>query len=400
MRVLVADTLPQEIIDSLRGKGHDVTVQDCSGEDLQRTLIATDAESLIVKSTRVTRKLLSHASSLELIVRAGAGYDAIDIDAASELGVFVANCPGKNATAVAELTIGLIVALDRRIPDNVIDARNGRWKKGVYGKAQGLKGQVLGLIGLGHIGQLVAHIASSLGLNVCAWSRSLTPEKASSLGIQYFNSPIEVASHSDIISFHVASNPDTYQLANQTFFQAMKSGALLINTSRGTVIDEKSLLEALNSKGIRAALDVFVDEPSGKDGTLQTKLIHHPSVYLTHHIGASTDQAQIATGEEVVRVIHSYHQTGVVHNCVNIAEQSLATHVLTVRHLDKVGVLANVLNLVRKYRLNIQEMENQVFTGKVNAAVARIRVVGTPSDELCDLLRDSQDILAVSKTKL
>ncbi|MCY4001827.1 MAG: NAD(P)-binding domain-containing protein [Bacteroidetes bacterium] len=400
MRVLVADSLPEEIIDSLRSKGHVITVQDCAGEDLRRMLVSTDAESLVVKSTKVTKEILTHAPSLELIVRAGAGFDTIDIDAASELGIFVANCPGKNATAVAELTIGLIVALDRRIPDNVIDARSGRWQKGLYGKGRGLKGQVLGLIGLGHIGLLVARMASSMGLNICAWSRSLTPEKAASLGIHYLDSPLKVASNADIISFHVAANQDTFQLANQNFFDAIKPGALLINTSRGSVIDETSLLKALDTKGIRVALDVFVDEPLGKEGTLETPLIHHPNVYLTHHIGASTDQAQIATGEEVVRIIHAYHQTGIVHNCVNIAEQSSATHVLTVRHLDKVGVLANVLNLVRKYHLNIQEMENQVFTGKVNAAVARIRVVGTPSEDLCSLLKETPDILAVSQIKL
>jgi len=400
MRVLVADQLPQEIIDSLRSQGHEITVQDCSGEVLQRLLVSTDAESMVVKSTKVTREILTHASSLELIVRAGAGFDTSDIDTSSELGIFVANCPGKNASAVAELTMGLIIALDRRIPDNVSDARNGRWQKGIYGKARGLKGQVLGLIGLGHIGQLVAHMASSMGLKVYAWSRSLTPEKATSLGIHSLDSPLKVASHSDIISFHVSANQDTFQLANKAFFQAMKSGALLINTSRGSVIDERYLLDALNTKGIQVALDVFVDEPSGKEGTLETPLIGHPSVYLTHHIGASTDQAQMATGEEVIRVINTYHQTGVVLHCVNIAVQSSATHVLTVRHLDKVGVLANVLNLVRKYHLNIQEMENQIFTGKVNAAVARIRVVGTPSEELCSLLRDSKDVLAVSQIKL
>jgi len=396
MRVLVADRLPQTIIDALRQIGLDLIVNDCSGDVLHSAITSYDPQSLIVKSTKVMRSMMEQAPSLELIVRAGAGYDSIDVAAASELGIFVANCPGKNASAVAELTIGLMVALDRRIPDNIIDARAGLWRKGVYAKASGLRGRTLGLIGLGHIGQLVAEMAKSIGLEVMAWSRSLTAEKADILGIHYMDTPLKIAAQADIISLHVAATNDTQQLANKVFFKAMKPGASFINTTRGSVVDEKALLEALDTKGIRAALDVFESEPQGKEGTLQTKLTQHPSVYLTHHIGASTEQAQNATGREVVRVIDIYSRTGLIPNCINIAVQSYATHVLTVRHLDKIGVLAGILDLIRKYNLNIQEMENQVFTGDANAAVARIRVVGTPPQELCSLLKDIQDVIAVS----
>ncbi len=396
MRVLVADKLPQNIIDSLRHIGLKVVVNDCAEDTLHTALESFDPHSLVVKSTRVTQSMMEKAPSLEMIVRAGAGYDTIDVTAASELGVFVANCPGKNASAVAELAIGLMVAMDRRIPDNVVDARRGLWCKGVYSKAAGLKGRTLGLIGLGHIGQLVAVIAKSMGLDVIAWSRSLTTEKAKALGVRYVNSPIEIAAKSDIVSVHVAANHDTLHLANRDFFKAMKHEALFINTARGGIVDESALLEALNTKGIRAALDVFMSEPQTKEGALDTALSQHPSVYLTHHIGASTEQAQNATGKEVVRVMGTYARTGFVPNCINIAEQSGATHLLSVRHLDKVGVLAGILDLIRKYNLNVQEMENQVFTGDANAAVARIRLVGTPSEELCDLLKDMTDVLAVS----
>jgi len=396
MRVLVADKLHPHTIDSLRHIGLDVVVNDCDGDALHHAIVSSDPQSLVVKSTMITQTMMEHAPSLELIVRAGAGYDTIDVDVASELGIFVANCPGKNASAVAELTIGLMVALDRRIPNNVFDAQAGLWRKGMYSKASGLRGRILGLIGLGHIGQLVAEAAKSMGIDVVGWSRSLTEKKAHSLGIRYLSSPLEIASQADIISLHIPAIPDTFKLANRDFFNAMKPGALFINTSRGSIVDEGALLEAVNNKGILAGLDVFESEPEGKEGHLNTELSQHPLVYLTHHIGASTDQAQIATGKEVVRVIDIYSRTGVVPNCINIAEQSYATHVLTIRHLDKVGVLAGILDLIRKYNMNIQEMENQVFTGDANAAVARIRVVGSPPKELCRLLKEIHNVLAVS----
>lgn len=400
MRVLIADKLPEKSIEALRQAGHTAIVKNCSGDQLQEALIAHGIESLVVRSTKVTRKMIQIASSLELIVRAGAGYDSIDIETASEYGVFVANCPGKNASAVAELTIGLIVSLDRWIPDNVSDARAGKWQKGKYAKARGLKGRVLGLVGMGRIGQLVAEMARGVGLEVVAWSRSLTPESAAAWGVGYADSPVEVAAQSDIVSLHVASTPSTFCLANKDFFAAMRPGAFFVNTTRGSVVDETALLTALDEHGIRAALDVFANEPSYKAGALTTHLHKHPSVYLTHHIGASTAQAQEATGDEAVNVIDTYANTGVAPNCVNIAVQSSATHLLTVRHLDKVGVLARVLDLVRKCNLNVQEMENQVFAGSVNAAVARIRVVGKPPEELSGLLKDIQDVLAVSQIKL
>ncbi len=400
MRVLIADKLPEKSIEALRQAGHAVAVEICSADQLQQALIHHETESLVVRSTNVTRSMIQHAPCLELIVRAGAGYDSIDLEAASEFGVFVANCPGKNASAVAELTIGLIVSLDRWIPDNVSDARAGKWQKGKYANARGLKGRVLGLIGMGEIGQLVAKMAQGLGLEVVAWSRSLTAESAASFGVSRADTPIQVAAQSDIVSLHVAATSSTFHMANEDFFTAMKPGALFINTTRGSTVDENALLTALDENGIRAALDVFADEPTYKEGALKTHLRTHPSVYLTHHVGASTVQAQEATGDEAARVIDTYANTGVVPNCVNIAVQSAATHLITVRHLDKVGVLARVLDVVRKCDLNVQEMENQVFAGSVNAAVARIRIVGKPPDELSSLLKNIQDVLAVSEIKL
>ncbi|HMB93905.1 MAG TPA: 3-phosphoglycerate dehydrogenase family protein [Rhodothermales bacterium] len=395
MNILIADKLADVGATSLEAAGHTVVQQSLSGDELLEALRSDKPQVLVVRSTKVSSAMMDANPNLELIVRAGAGYDTIDVEAASARGIFVANCPGKNAVAVAELTIALLLSMDRRIADNVQDARVGHWNKATYAQAQGVKGQTLGIIGVGSIGQAVITRAQALEMRVVAWSRSLTPAQATTLGVERKETPVEVAREADIVTLHVASTPETKHLANQAFFEAMKPGALFINTTRGAVVDEEALQWALNEKGIRAALDVFEDEPSYKEGSLDKTLAQHPNVYLTHHIGASTQEAQDATAEEAVRVITTYAETGHVPNCVNMAERSPASHLLTVRHLDRVGVLAAVLDEVRKADWNVQEMENLIFEG-AKAACARIRFDGEPSDDVVDTIARLDYVLAVS----
>jgi len=354
---------------------------------------------LVVRSTKVTADMMQACSALELIVRAGAGYDTIDVEAASDRGIFVTNCPGKNASAVAELTLGLILSLDRSIPDNVMDARAGKWNKAKYGKAEGVKGKTLGLIGLGNIGREVARRARAFDMNVIGWSRSLTDDDAASLGIKRIGSPLEVAAAADVVSLHVASTPDTRHLADGAFFDAMKPGAFFINTTRADVVDQLALTAALDAKGIRAALDVFSGEPAFKEGDFEHELASRPDVYLTHHIGASTEQAQEAIAAEAVRVILTFADTGEVPNCVNMADTTPATHQLTVRHLDKVGVLASVLEEMRTADWNIQEMENLVFSG-ARAASAVIRFSGEPNEAALERISSHPDVLAINMIDL
>ncbi|NBC15895.1 MAG: hydroxyacid dehydrogenase [Bacteroidetes bacterium] len=396
MKILLADKVATSGVEALEDLGYEVLFEPTlSDEALLEALRTRQPQALVVRSTKVTAAMLDAAPGLELIVRAGAGYDTIDVEGASARGVFVANCPGKNSVAVAELTMGLILALDRRIPDNVIDARAGQWNKATYAKAAGVKGRTLGVIGVGSIGRAVIHRARACEMNVVAWSRSLTDAQAEVLGVTRAGSPQEVAAASDVVTLHVASTPETKHLADRAFFEAMQPGAHFINTSRGAVVDEEALEWALDQKDLRAGLDVFQGEPSSKQGSLDHPLAGHPSVYLTHHIGASTQQAQDATAAEAVRVIRTYADTGQVPNCVNMEEQSPATHLLTVRHLDKVGVLAAVLDEVRKAGWNVQEMENLIFSG-AKAACARIRFDGEPSEAVVDQIQAHEDVLAVS----
>lgn len=318
MNVLIADKFSDDAIETLKKEGAEVVCNpELDGDTLVQAISEFNPQVLVVRSTKVQKPMLEASKNLALVLRAGAGVNTIDVPLATEMGIAVANCPGKNSIAVAELTMGLILAMDRRIPENVIDLRAGQWNKKLYSKARGIKGQTLGLVGVGNIGKAVIERAKAFEMNVIAWSRSLTDEKANELGIRRADSPLAVAKASDVVSVHVALTDDTKQLCNQEFFNAMQDGAFFINTSRSGVVDEAALIDAMEKRGIRAGLDLFEDEPSSKNCEWQTKLSAHTGVTGTHHIGASTEQAQTAIGDEALRVIQTYGKTKEVLNCVN-----------------------------------------------------------------------------------
>ncbi|MEM6287525.1 MAG: 3-phosphoglycerate dehydrogenase [Bacteroidota bacterium] len=329
MTVLVADAFSEAAQERLRAAGHAVHADPALKDDaLAEALAAHDPAVLVVRSTRVTAAHLDAAPALELVVRAGAGVDTIDVEAASQRGVFVANCPGKNASAVAELAFGLILSLDRRIPDNVIAARAGRWDKKGFASARGLRGRTLGLVGMGHIGREMAARARAFGMPVVAWSRSLTEAAAADLGVTRAPSVADVARQADVVSVHVAFTPETRHLVDGAFLAEMTDGAFLVNTARAEVVDEQAVAEALAAGRIRYATDVPAGEPQAKQAPFAHPLAE--AAYLTHHVGASTDEATEAIGQEAARVILTYAETGRVENGVNLADQTPATHLLTV----------------------------------------------------------------------
>ena len=393
MKILIADKFEESGRIGLRSIGCDISFQpDLKDDALVEAIAKERPDVLIVRGTKVTEPMLA-AGPLKLVVRAGAGYNTIDVAAASRRGIYVANCPGKNSIAVAELAFALILALDRRVADNVIALRAGQWNKKEFSKARGLFGRVLGLVGAGKIGQEMIPRARAFGMPVVAWSRSLTPERAEELGIERKDSPIDVARAADIVSVHVALKPDTKLLINSEFFKAMKDGAYFINTSRGEVVDQNALVEAIHAKGIRAGLDVFAIEPTSGVAEFTDPIGNEASVYGTHHIGASTDQAQEAIAAETVRIVKTFKETGQVPNVVNLAARTPATHRLVVRHRDRPGVLAQVLDAIKAEQINVQEMENIVFEG-AEAAVARINLDKAPSDATLDRLRSgNSDII-------
>jgi D-3-phosphoglycerate dehydrogenase len=396
MRVLIADKFEQSGRDGLDAAGCEFSYQpDVKDESLVEAIRSYQPDALVVRSTKVTEAMLD-AGALKLIVRAGAGYNTIDVAAASRRGIYVSNCPGKNSVAVAELAFALILALDRRIADNVIQLREGKWNKKEFSKARGLLGRTLGLVGTGQIGREVATRARAFGMNVVAWSRSLTDERAAELGVERRDNLLDVARDSDIVSVHVALKPETRGLINSDFFDAMRDGAYFVNTSRGEVVDQDALRRAMHEKNLRAGLDVYAAEPASSAGDFADDIANESNLYGTHHIGASTDQAQEAIAAKTVNIIRSFKETGRVPNVVNLARRTPATHTLVVRHRDRPGVLASVLDAIRSASINVQEMENIIFEG-AESAVARINLEAAPPSDVLERLKASnEDIIELS----
>jgi len=397
MRVLVADKFEKSGLDGLHAAGCEVLYQpDLKDDALGAAIRETAADVLVVRSTAVTGAMLE-SGALSLIVRAGAGYNTIDVASASKRGIYVSNCPGRNAIAVAELAFALLLALDRRVPDNVADLRAGTWNKKEYSKARGLFGRTLGLLGYGNIGQEMAKRAHAFGMPIVVWSRRFASGNDrvadEPIPMTLAASPADVAARADVLSVHLALNADTRGLVGADVIDKLKPGSYFVNTARAEVVDQRALEHAVRARDIRVGLDVFADEPKDATGEFKDAIASLKNVYGTHHIGASTDQAQEAIAAETVRIVTSYKDTGKVPNVVNLAKKTPATHMLVVRHRDRPGVLAHVFDRLRSGNINVQETENVIFEG-AQAAVARINLDGAPPDALLQEIQSGNvDIL-------
>jgi D-3-phosphoglycerate dehydrogenase / 2-oxoglutarate reductase len=406
MLVLVADQFEPSGLDGLKQAGCDVVYDPQLGDEtLVAALKQSQADVLVVRSTKVTAGMMDQGP-LALIVRAGAGYNTIDVKAASARGIYVSNCPGRNAVAVAELAVGLLLSLDRRLPDAVADLRAGHWSKKEFSKAAGLKGRTLALLGYGNIGREVAVRARAFGMHLSIWSRHLAGRAVDlaelgldpgphDLRIRLAASPEDAVDGCDALSIHLALAPETRGLVNAALLARLKPGAFVINTSRAEIVDQDALEAAARTRGLRAALDVFHAEPEGGAAAFSDPIVGVPNIYGTPHIGASTEQAQEAIAAETVRIVRTFKDTGKVPNVVNLATRTPATCRLIVRHRDRPGVLAHVFDQLRAAAINVQETENVIFAG-AEAAVARINLDGRPSDAALALIASGHpDVLSV-----
>ena len=318
MKCLIADKLEKQGLEGLNALGVQVSYQPELGDDpLRRAVAELDPDILIVRSKKVTAPVIEAGRSLKMILRAGSGYDTIDMDAATRKGVRVCNCPGTNSVAVAELTLGLMIALDRRIVDETADLRQRVWNKKEYSKSRGLKGRTLGIVGMGRIGVEVAKRAAAFEMRLLY--TDVTPRKDIEHAYGAKRVPLdELLREADFVTLHVPGGAETRHLINRERLAMMKSTAFLLNCSRGGVVDEQALAEAIKAKVIAgAALDVYEIEPGANDSEFKDPVVETPRVYGTHHIGASTEQAQLAVAEETVRVVKVFHDTGRFINCVN-----------------------------------------------------------------------------------
>jgi D-3-phosphoglycerate dehydrogenase / 2-oxoglutarate reductase len=383
MKVLVADKLHPDVVERLTALAQSCVYEPgLKSEDLSSA--ASDADVLIVRSTKVPAQVIETAKRLSLIIRAGAGVNTIDLAAASKRGVSVCNCPGKNAVAVAELAVGLMLSWDRRLPSGVAELRDGQWSKGEYSKATGMQGRNVGVIGLGSIGEAVVERLRGFNVHLWAWSRSLTPEKAEKLGVKFCPTPEDVAKQCSIVSLHLALNDSTREMFGDEFLAHLEAGDILINTCRAEVVDRESLKRALD-RGMLLGTDVFHGEPSGKSGSFEDDIAQHQNVYGSHHIGASTTESELSTGMEAARIVGAFVAGTPLPNCVNVRVTPLDSPSIVVRHEDRVGVLAGVLKCLKEAGISVQEMENTVFEG-AQAAAARI---------VCDKCPSADDLTAI-----
>ena len=390
MRILIADKLSAACASALADLDLEVIEQpDLTAEQIPDALEGVGA--IVVRSTRVTAEALERGSDLSLVIRAGAGVNNIDLPMASKRGIYVANCPGKNTAAVAELTIGLLVAADRQIVNATCAMREGRWEKKFFGRAAGLRGRTLGILGFGAIGCAVAERARALGMQILVWSRSLS-QKTAPAWVEVAQSPQEIAEKADAITLHLALSEQTEHIVNRKFLAAVKPGAILVNAARGELIDSEALLEAVVEKELRVGLDVFENEPAGgKADWEDLDLVQQ--ITGTPHVGASTSEASEAIATEVVRIVSVFLKTGRPPHAVNVCDQGQATFNLVVRHLNRVGVLAGLLDGLRQEDINVEEMDNVIFAGG-EAACCSLLLSAEPSGSFLESLAAKEEILS------
>ncbi|VVC04376.1 Glyoxylate reductase [Candidatus Bilamarchaeum dharawalense] len=291
MRIVIADQMEEEVVDEIRKLGQ----VDYKPSDVKKALV--DADVLIVRSaTKVTKELVSDATKLRVVARAGVGLDNVDQQACKDKKIKVLNTPGASSNAVAELALGLIMSMMRNVQKAHHQMKNGKWdKKNLIGSE--VAGKTLGVVGYGRIGSMLGKKAQALGMSIIAYN---PPPRITVEGIEYIEDIADLFSKADIISLHVPATNETKNLINKQNIAKMKDGVFIVNTSRGEIIDEDALYEGCKSGKIAgAALDVFCNEP------YTGRLLELENVCFTPHLGASTKEAQVRIGQELVALLQA-----------------------------------------------------------------------------------------------
>ncbi len=303
MKILITDGISDEGGKILADDGHDVHIEKLPPDQLLKSIPEYDC--IIVRSaTKVTAEVIAAGTNLKVIARGGVGLDNIDVKAAEARGITVLNTPAASAVSVAELAIGHMLAVSRFLHVSTADMRAGRWPKKEYSKGIELYRKTLGIIGLGNIGKEVARRALGLGMTVVAYDPPFTPMDF----LVEITTKEKLLARSDFITLHIPFSKQHGPAIGRAEFAMMKDGVVIINCARGGVVDEKALLEALESgKVSAAALDVFSEEPPGE---ALKALINHPRVSVSPHIGGSTVEAQDRVGSEIAMKVNKAFKPG------------------------------------------------------------------------------------------
>jgi D-3-phosphoglycerate dehydrogenase len=316
VNIIVADDLPVSALDLLRNEGWNVDARTGRAPD-QLAADIVDADAIVVRSaTKVTAALIDAAPRLRVIARAGTGVDNVDVPAASARGIVVMNAPGANSISVAELAMGLILAMARHLPAADAAMKQAKWEKKKF-LGEEVRDKTLGLVGLGRIGQEVARRAAAFNMRIIAHDPFISEQVAGDLGVQLVSMD-DVFARADYVSLHMPSTPQTKQLVNAERLARAKRGIRIINTARGDLIDEKALADAIEAGQVAgAALDVFTKEP-----TVDHRLQMLPQVIATPHIAASTREGQELVGVETAAALRDFLKDGIIRNAVNFPSVS------------------------------------------------------------------------------
>jgi D-3-phosphoglycerate dehydrogenase len=393
MRLLIADPIDPQPLEELRVLGVEIASDPSLTKDTLPSALA-GVGILVVRGTEVTKQAIEGARELNLIVRAGSGTGNIDVEAASERGIYVANCPGRNAASVAELVMGLTIALDRRILEANADIVAGRWERGKYSGEWGLTGRHIGIAGLGSVGREVLSRARTFGMKPHVFSRSMSAAKAQKLEVAYAPTLERLASMSDVFTVHLPLGQQTTGIISRHVIESLPQGAIVINTARADLFDVPALLDLAPKKGLRVGFDVFPNEPRIASADFQTELAKLPGAICTPRIAGSTKQAHRAIAEDIARVVRCFLTEEDVPNVVNVCAASPARYVVVLRQLDKVGALANTLAVLKRHGINIEEISNTVFDG-AKATCTKLRVSGRPSEACLKEITAFQETLHV-----
>lgn len=348
-KALIVDGLASEGLQKLKAIPG-LEVWDKTGVDRgELKKILPDADILIVRSrTEVDGDLLTAATNLKLVIRAGIGLDNVDVAAATDRGIIVMNAPTGNIVTTAEHAVGLMFAVSRHIPQADATLRKGKWEKKKF-QGNELRGKTLGVVGLGNIGRTVADRALGLKMNVVAFDPYVSEKKAAEMKVRLMSLE-DLLATSDYVSIHVPLIESTRNLFDARLLARMKKGAYLINCARGGIVDEKALLAALESGHLSgAALDVFETEPPAADHPL----LKRDDVVVTPHLGASTDEAQVQVGLEVAEQIAQFVENGALKNAVNVPNISLEQLALLKPHLklgERLGSFAAQIGVPKSVR--------------------------------------------------
>ena len=351
MKVLVSDPIPEEAVLLLKNAGIWVDVMTNLSQD-ELIKIIPEYDALVVRSgTKVTKEVIEAAKKLKIIGRAGVGVDNIDVNAATQKGIVVANAPGGNSVSTAELTLAMIFSVARKIPQAVQSVKSGKWERKKFLGTE-LRGKTLGVVGLGRVGYEVAKRARALEMSVIAYDPYINEEKAREIGVELVEFE-ELIKRSDFITIHVPKTKETEGMFSKREFELMKDGAFIINCARGGIVDEAALYEALKEGKISgAALDVYQSEPPSPDNPL----LKLDNVVTTPHIGASTKEAQISVGLTIAEEILNVYRGMPVRNAVNLPSldptvyQEIFPYMLLAEKIGKIAS-ARLNNIVRAVKV-------------------------------------------------